>query len=122
MKETRRSYWRHRLSRSLQHSTPRRWNNHILAEAQYRLGLSQARGLPPLVHVDPINYCNLRCPLCPTGQGTLGRKRGRMPFDLFRILVDQIADSTYFLISTTGASHSCIPRSSIWWNTRRAKV
>jgi len=46
MKEVRGSYWRH--SRFLQHSTPRRWSNLILGEARYRLGLSHARGLPPL--------------------------------------------------------------------------
>lgn len=97
MKEAGKSYWRHRVSRFLKQNTPRRWSNYIVLEAQYRLGVSRLLGLPPLMYIDPINYCNLHCPLCPTGQGTLGRKSGRMPVDLFRELVDQVADRVYFL-------------------------
>jgi MoaA/NifB/PqqE/SkfB family radical SAM enzyme len=97
MKEAGKSYWRHRASRFVKQNTPRRWSNYILVQTQYRLGASRLLGLPPLMYIDPINYCNLHCRLCPTGRGTLGRSGGRMPFELFRKLVDQVADRLYFL-------------------------
>jgi len=97
MKEVRGSYWRHRLSRFLKQNSRRRWSNFVLVEAQYRLGVSRVHGLPPLMYIDPINYCNLHCSLCPTGQRTLGRKSGRMPVDMFRNIVDQIADRVYIV-------------------------
>ena len=96
-KKVRKSYWIHRLSRFLQHTTPKRLANLALAHVQYKLGASHPHGLPPLIYIDPINYCNLRCPLCPTGQRILGRKWGKMSFDLFQRLVDEIADRGYFV-------------------------
>ena len=27
---------------------------------------------PFILMVEPTSFCNLRCPLCPTGEGTLG--------------------------------------------------
>lgn len=97
MKEVSKSYWPHRLSRFLKHITPRRWENLVMIQAQYHLGASVVRGFPPLMYIDPINICNLRCPLCPTGRGVLGRQKGKMPFDLFQRLVDEIADEVCFL-------------------------
>jgi len=96
-KEARRSYWQHRLSRFLQHATPKRLANLMQVHAEYRLGVSRVSSLPPLVHIDPLNFCILHCPVCPTGRGTLGRHRGRMPMDLFRALVDEISDRVFFL-------------------------
>lgn len=97
MKEVSKSYWYHRLSRFLRHATPERWENLVMAQAQYLLGASHVHGLPPLMYIDPINYCILHCPLCPTGQGVLGRKKGKMSFDLFKRLVDEIAHKVCFL-------------------------
>jgi MoaA/NifB/PqqE/SkfB family radical SAM enzyme len=54
-----------------------------------RLGLAHAPGRPRLLMIEPTNRCNLRCPLCPVGAGTLGRAPGQLPFALFeRILSD----------------------------------
>ncbi len=30
-------------------------------------------GLPPVLQVEPTNVCDLRCPLCPTGDGSMRR-------------------------------------------------
>lgn len=95
--EVSKSYWSHRLSRFLRHATPKRWESLVRAQAQYFLGSSHVYGLPPLMYIDPINYCNLHCPLCPTGQGVLGRKKGKMSFDLFARLVDEISHEVCFL-------------------------
>jgi radical SAM protein with 4Fe4S-binding SPASM domain len=97
MRRVKKSYWPYRLYRFVKHTTPKRLVNFVLAHVQYRLGVCRVHGLPPLMHIDPVNYCNLHCPLCPTGRGVLGRERGRMSLDLFRDLVDEIADRIYFL-------------------------
>lgn len=97
MKEVSKHYWHYRFARFLKHATPRRWENLAVAQAHYYLGTDVVHGLPPLMYIDPINYCNLHCPLCPTGRGVLGRKRGKMPFSLFQRLVDEIAGRVYFL-------------------------
>jgi hypothetical protein len=57
---------------------PRRLANLALVKVQRRLRLSQAWAMPSSYFIDPVNICNLRCPLCPTGRGLLARPRGRM--------------------------------------------
>jgi len=46
---------------------------------------------PYLVHIDPTNLCNFRCPFCPTGHAELleavGRPAGRMDFQLFEKII-----------------------------------
>lgn len=97
MNKMKSSYRLHRVSRFLKHTTPKRLANLALSQVEYRLGVSRPRAISPLVYIDPVNYCNLRCPLCPTGQHALGRDWGKMPFQLFQDLVDEIADRIYFL-------------------------
>jgi MoaA/NifB/PqqE/SkfB family radical SAM enzyme len=76
-------------------TTPRKLANWVLIKAQHRLRRERLAGLPSSYFIDPINVCNLRCPLCPTGRGVLARPRGRMiPADLERI-VDEIAPYAY---------------------------
>lgn len=96
-REVKASYWIHRFSRFVQNATPKRLANLILVRAEYKLGITRVRSLPPLIHIDPLNYCNLRCPVCPTGRGTLGRHRGKMPMELFQAIVDEISDRVFFL-------------------------
>lgn len=49
---------------------------------------------PYLVHVDPTNLCNFRCPFCPTGHPDLlkkvGRPSGRMDYHLFEKIMKDI--------------------------------
>lgn len=44
-------------------------------------------GRPFLVMVEPTNYCNLKCPLCPSGNGDMTRARGNMRLEDFQQLV-----------------------------------
>ena len=91
------AYKYHRLSRFVQHSTPKRLANYMLVRSEYELGASRLARVSPLVYIDPVNVCNLRCPLCPTGQHVLGRRGGTRPFDLFKELIDEVADRIYFV-------------------------
>ncbi len=48
------------------------------------------RGLPPLLHTELTNICNLRCPLCPTGSNTLKRPKGFMSEETFLKMLDEL--------------------------------
>jgi radical SAM protein with 4Fe4S-binding SPASM domain len=76
-------------------TTPRKLANWIAVQAGRRLKLSRALGMPPSYFIDPINVCNLHCPLCPSGRGVLARPRGRMSFSDYREIIDQIVPFAY---------------------------
>ena len=50
------------------------------------------RGMPYFVFIDPTNICNLRCPLCITGSGKSSRYKGKMDFELYKKVIDQITE------------------------------
>lgn len=72
----------------LGHGTPRKWANLALAEAERKLRRIDVRSHPYLLIIDPCNYCNLRCPLCPTGLNDLGRPQGMLSFEHFQRYFD----------------------------------
>ena len=49
--------------------------------------------LPHILHVGVTTMCNLKCPACPTGNGTLGRPAEHLPFDLYARTVDELRDT-----------------------------
>ncbi|MEK7728387.1 MAG: radical SAM protein, partial [candidate division KSB1 bacterium] len=55
-------------------------------------------GVPPVLTIEPTNVCNLRCPLCVTGNGTMERAYGRMAFETFTRLIDEIGDRVLYLV------------------------
>lgn len=55
-------------------------------------------GYPPIIMIEPTNYCNLKCPLCPSGADQLSRERGYMSYDLFKKIVDDVAQHSFMLI------------------------
>ena len=57
------------------------------------LRLDRALGLPPMIQVEPSSLCNLKCPLCPIGTGTMKRQRGQMSFDLFQKILDETGEA-----------------------------
>ena len=83
------------LLRFLRCSTPRKLANFALAKVQKRLRRDRLISMPYSYYIDPMNVCNLRCPLCPTGRRELQRPRGRMNLEDFKRIVDQIAPYAY---------------------------
>lgn len=79
----------------LRYSTPRKVWNALCIKVQRTLRTERVWGMPYRYYLDPINICNLHCPLCPTGLGILGRPRGRFALAAFRRLIDQIAPYAY---------------------------
>ncbi|MCK4695036.1 MAG: radical SAM protein, partial [Candidatus Cloacimonetes bacterium] len=55
-------------------------------------------GFPPVVMIEPTNICNLKCPLCPSGNGTLKRKKGYMEFSTFKKVIDEIKDKSFMVV------------------------
>lgn len=76
-------------------TTPRKFANLLSIKAQRWLRCDQVMGMPAYYFIDPINICNLRCPLCPTGRGILARPRGRMTVADLKRIVDEIAPYAY---------------------------
>lgn len=76
-------------------TTPLKLANWIAIQAGRRLWLSRTLGMPAQYFIDPINMCNLHCPLCPTGRGVLARPRGRMALSDFYRIIDQITPYAY---------------------------
>lgn len=70
--------------------TSKRFINKLINNAEYRLGRTRLFSYPRLAFIESTNICNLRCPLCPTGSGKLPHDKGRMTFELFEKIMDQI--------------------------------
>jgi MoaA/NifB/PqqE/SkfB family radical SAM enzyme len=47
-------------------------------------------GMPSFIAIEPVNLCNLKCPECPVGNGTLTRQARFIESDLHHKLVDEI--------------------------------
>ncbi|MCF7920068.1 MAG: SPASM domain-containing protein [Candidatus Cloacimonetes bacterium] len=55
-------------------------------------------GYPPVIMIEPGNICNLRCPLCPTGNGSLQRPKGYMDLETFRQIIDQTYKHSFMVV------------------------
>jgi radical SAM protein with 4Fe4S-binding SPASM domain len=57
---------------------------------EYRRKNAILGSYPTIAVIDPTNICNLKCPLCPTGQGRQN-KRGSMEVDLFQKIIGELS-------------------------------
>jgi MoaA/NifB/PqqE/SkfB family radical SAM enzyme len=69
--------------------------NWLLTESSVTFKPARPWGMPAILQLEPTNSCNLKCPGCPSG-GEMDRGRGFMDPELFRSLVDELAD--YLLV------------------------
>lgn len=44
---------------------------------------------PSFISFEPTNFCNLKCPACPSGSGTLTREKGFADLNLFKKVIDE---------------------------------
>ena len=72
--------------------------NHLLSTVSMVRKAPVILGRPVNITIEPTNLCNLRCPVCETGAGTLGRADGHMSFDHFKTIVDKVAPHTNTLM------------------------
>jgi radical SAM protein with 4Fe4S-binding SPASM domain len=54
-------------------------------------------GMPLSYSVEPTNHCNLKCPECPSGSGSLTRSLGLMRTDFYEDLVDEISPTGFYI-------------------------
>lgn len=54
-------------------------------------------GMPITYSIEPTNFCNLKCPECPSGTGELTRQLGFLSVENFRDIVDQISDTGFYI-------------------------
>ncbi|MDZ7266300.1 MAG: radical SAM protein [candidate division KSB1 bacterium] len=90
------------LGRLLRALTVRRLWNAVQALASFTLSAILKRnivwGVPPVLTIEPTNICNLHCPLCVTGNGTMERPNGRMDFPLYARLIDALAERALYVV------------------------
>ncbi len=61
-----------------------------LALAGYAVRSGSPLGYPVSIAIEPTNVCNLRCPLCASGAGTLQRPKGSMELAAFKSIIDML--------------------------------
>lgn len=82
--------------------TLRRCWNAVKSCGSYGLSVLLRRpvvwGLPPVFMVEPTNACNLKCPLCPTGAGTLKRPTRFLELSTYKRLVDELGRDSFMVL------------------------
>lgn len=73
------------------HGNPHKWANLVRAEYERKMRRLTVKSFPYLAIIDPCNYCNLKCPLCPTGLNELGRPQAMLSFEHFQKYFDPLA-------------------------------
>ena len=66
--------------------------NYSLVNVSTAIKNPKVWGKPFYLIIEPTNICNLKCPLCPTGEGTLSRQDGLMDFSIFKKAIDELGD------------------------------
>jgi radical SAM protein with 4Fe4S-binding SPASM domain len=56
----------------------------------YSTGKQFVWGYPVFLMIEPTNICNLKCPMCPSGTGDMKRSRGRLSFENYRRVIDDV--------------------------------
>jgi radical SAM protein with 4Fe4S-binding SPASM domain len=54
-------------------------------------------GMPTSYSIEPTNHCNLKCPECPSGLGSLTRPLGSLQLEDFKKLVDEIKHTGFYV-------------------------
>lgn len=80
----------------------RRVWNAALSHGSYALSVLLRRpivwGLPTVFMVEPTNACNLKCPLCPTGAGTLKRPTRFLDTAVYHRLLEELGASAFMVL------------------------
>ncbi len=102
---------------------PASWANLARIVSSYVRSMRSKRatisGLPFVLMIEPTNLCNLRCPLCPSGDGRLTRARGMMDSATFDRILKQTQGAVKFLQLWNQGEPLLHP--DLPWMIRRAK-
>lgn len=90
----------------------KRWANFFLNYYEYRKGKSVLRSSPRQATIETVNYCNLRCPACPTLTPLMHGKKRAMQAKDFKRIIDQIGD--YLMFVAVNPSGEAFLNKDIW--------
>lgn len=76
----------------LRYGTPKKLTNIMMAEWELYQQKTVLRCRPYYYIIDVCNLCNLRCPLCPTGNTTIARNQSMLSYEQYKILFDKIKE------------------------------
>jgi MoaA/NifB/PqqE/SkfB family radical SAM enzyme len=79
----------------LKHNTLLKMINLLKLYMQRMANRSRLTAYPFEVIIDPLNICNLRCPLCPTGRRVNSRPPGKMQVEAFQKIIDELGPYLY---------------------------
>lgn len=72
---------------------PRGLYSLIKNSIKHKTKIASGLSFPAHVTIEPTTRCNLRCPICETGNGSLDRRLDFMDYDLYVRLVDECAEN-----------------------------
>ena len=72
--------------------------NLIKSLVAYSFRNPEARPFPVFIQIEPTNRCDLKCPLCLTGNSRLKRSKGDMGFESFKKILDELGDTAAYLV------------------------
>ena len=78
------------LREELHFLSARKIYNLAMQQIAPALGLVRLPYAPTKITVESGNVCNLRCPLCPTGQLDKSATKGMLPYETFEKILDQM--------------------------------
>lgn len=78
----------------LRYGTLRRFWNALRTEVAYRRRQVDVRSVPYVLHLEPLYFCNLSCPLCDRQTYPEARRKegGRLPMQLVDRILEEIGD------------------------------
>lgn len=77
---------------------PKGWDSLLFNTAMAKAKFVGPLKMPVHVTIEPTNACNLECPVCETGNGTMARAKGLLKFEQYTKIIDQIAPHTSVLM------------------------
>jgi len=69
-------------------------NKELLAESYFNQNVI-SKGLPSFMIIEPTNFCNLKCIMCP--YPSMVRKKTHMDFDLYKDIINQVQNHVEFI-------------------------
>lgn len=67
-----------------------KFDNFLLIEQEKQARQQYVSGYPYWLTIDPANFCNLKCPFCPTGQMRGSRKKSVLSLENFKKIADEL--------------------------------
>lgn len=78
-------------------SSPKKKFNLLKVYASYYLDKPDICTMPIRLMIEPANFCNLACPTCPVGNGSITKAKTLMDFENFKKVIDEAAPYLYHL-------------------------